>query len=243
MLYINNISKTFVSSSHQSHLVLDDVSLHVPKASIFGLLGPNGAGKTTLIRIINRILKPDTGTIYFNGHPLSDADVRSIGYLPEERGLYPRMRVGEQALYLAQLRGLSEQQAKANLEEWFDRLEMQSFWNRQVCELSKGMQQKVQFAVTVAHNPQLLVLDEPFSGFDPVGVELLKQQMLHLRNAGTTIILSTHNMAQAEQLCDNIALINASHIVLQDLLLNIRSGRPGVSLQDIFIQTVKADAQ
>lgn len=193
---------------------LNAVSLDVPEGKIFGLLGPNGAGKTTLIRIINRITLPDSGTLLFNGEPIKPEAVESIGYLPEERGLYKKMKVGEQAIYLARLKGMSRQQAVKELKEWFVKFGIQGWWDKKVEELSKGMAQKIQFITTVMHKPKLLILDEPFSGFDPVNVNLIRKEILALRDSGTTIILSTHNMESVEELCDNIALINKSNLVV-----------------------------
>ena len=203
-----------VTKRFANHTALDGVSIDVPRGKIFGLLGPNGAGKTTLIRIINHITLPDSGEVIFNGHQLTEADVPNIGYLPEERGLYKKMRVGEQAIYLAQLKGISRREATRRLKEWFERLEISSWWDRKLEELSKGMQQKVQFVITVLHEPSLLILDEPFSGFDPVNAELLKREILALRDRGTTVIFSTHNMASVEDVCDEMALINRSRVAL-----------------------------
>lgn len=193
---------------------LNAVSLDVPKGKIFGLLGPNGAGKTTLIRIINQITLPDSGTLLFNGEPIRPDAVESIGYLPEERGLYKKMKVGEQAIYLARLKGMDTRQATRELKEWFVKFNIQGWWDKKVEELSKGMAQKIQFITTVMHKPQLLILDEPFSGFDPVNVNLIRREILALKEAGTTIILSTHNMESVEELCDNIALINKSNLIV-----------------------------
>lgn len=209
----------FLSARHiikrfAAHTALDDVSIDVPRGRIFGLLGPNGAGKTTFIRIINHITGPDSGEITFDGHPFTAADVAHIGYLPEERGLYKKMKVGEQAVYLARLKGLSRAEAARRLHEWFERLGIESWWNRKLEELSKGMQQKVQFVITVLHRPSLIILDEPFSGFDPVNAEILKREILRLRDEGATIIFSTHNMASVEDICDDIALINRSRVAL-----------------------------
>ena len=204
------------------HTALDGVSISVPRGRVFGLLGPNGAGKTTLIRIINRITVPDSGTITFDGHPFGADDVQRIGYLPEERGLYKKMKVGEQAVYLASLRGLSAREAKARLKAWFEKFGIESWWNKKLEELSKGMQQKVQFIITAVHEPDLLILDEPFSGFDPVNAELLKKEILALRDKGATIIFSTHNMASVEEVCDDIALIHKSHVVLQGQVTQIK---------------------
>ncbi len=201
---------------------LDDVSVSVRQGTIFGLLGPNGAGKTTLIRLINRISRPDKGVILLDGRPMTDGDVQRIGYLPEERGLYKKMKVGEQAVYLAQLKGLSRREAEKRLIQWFEKFEIASWWNRPVEELSKGMQQKVQFIVTVLHEPSLLIFDEPFSGFDPVNATLLKNEILALRKKGATVIFSTHNMASVEELCDDIALINKSKVVLSGSVSHIR---------------------
>lgn len=206
-----------------SHTALNGVSIQVPEGKVFGLLGPNGAGKTTLIRIINRITAPDSGEVRFNGHPSQPEDVYHIGYLPEERGLYKKMKVGEQAIYLAQLKGLSKAEATKRLKVWFEKFEITPWWNKKLEELSKGMQQKVQFIITILHKPQLLIFDEPFSGFDPVNAELLKQEILELKKEGHTIIFSTHNMASVEEICDNIALINHSEVVLQGNVKEVRS--------------------
>lgn len=209
MLRCESITKRF-----GEYTALDNVSLEMPKGQIFGLLGPNGAGKTTLIRIINRITIPTAGQVYLNDKLMNDAAVRAIGYLPEERGLFKKMKVGEQALYLARLRGLSNAQALSELKKWFVRFGIQSWWDKKVEELSKGMAQKVQFITTVLHKPQLLILDEPFSGFDPVNAQLIRNEILRLRDEGTTIVLSTHNMESVEELCDSIALINKSKLVV-----------------------------
>ena len=233
MLQINDITKTY-----GSFRALDGVSLHVRRGTVFGLLGPNGAGKTTLIRIINHIIRPDSGRMTFDGHPMTDADVMRIGYMPEERGLYKKMRVGEQAVYLARLKGLDKATAVERLRLWFDRLEISDWWNRPVEELSKGMQQKVQFIVTVLHQPQLLIFDEPFSGFDPVNADILKREILRLKSQGTTVIFSTHNMPSAEELCDDIALINHSRLVLSGSLADIKAAHPDQDLDRIFINTV-----
>ncbi len=195
-------------------VALDKVSVSVPKGGIFGLLGPNGAGKTTLIRIINRITIPNGGEVLFDGRPITQSDVEKIGYLPEERGLYRKMEVGEQAMYLAQLKGMSAPAARKALKEWFVRFGIQDWWKKKVEELSKGMAQKVQFITTVVHKPSLMILDEPFSGFDPVNAEIIRKEILRLKEEGATIILSTHNMESVEELCDNIALINKSHLVI-----------------------------
>lgn len=201
---------------------LDNVTLSVPKGTIFGLLGPNGAGKTTLIRIINQITIPDSGAVYFNGSPIRSSDIEYIGYLPEERGLYKKMKVGDQALYLAKLKGLSHAEATRELKAWFVKFGIQAWWNKKVEELSKGMAQKVQFITTVLHKPSLLILDEPFSGFDPVNVQIVRKEILDMKAAGTTIILSTHNMESVEELCDNIALINKSKLIITGGLDDIR---------------------
>ena len=203
-----------VVKKYAHHTALDDVSIEVPRGKVFGLLGPNGAGKTTLIRIINRITAPDSGKIVFDGRDFCPEDVAHIGYLPEERGLYKKMKVGEQAIYLAQLKGMSYSEAKARLTQWFEKFGIMPWWNKKLEELSKGMQQKVQFIITVLHEPPLLIFDEPFSGFDPVNAEMLKQEILQLRDKGHTVIFSTHNMASVEEICDEIALINHSHVVL-----------------------------
>lgn len=203
-------------------VALDNVSVSVPKGGIFGLLGPNGAGKTTLIRIINRITIPNGGEVLFDGRPITQSDVEKIGYLPEERGLYRKMEVGDQAMYLAQLKGMSAAEARKALKEWFVRFGIQDWWKKKVEELSKGMAQKVQFITTVVHKPSLIILDEPFSGFDPVNAELIRKEILRLKDEGATIILSTHNMESVEELCDNIALINKSHLVITGGVNEIR---------------------
>lgn len=212
-----NITKRFTG-----HVALDNVSVSIPERSIYGLLGPNGAGKTTLIRIINHITAPDSGTVTFNGHPLTADDVAMIGYLPEERGLYKKMKVGDQALFFAKLKGLSTREATARLRMWFDRFGISDWWGKKVEELSKGMAQKVQFIVTVLHNPKLLIFDEPFSGFDPINAELLKNEILRLRDEGSTVIFSTHNMESVETLCDYFTLINRSHNILSGNVAEIR---------------------
>lgn len=212
-----------VSKHYRAHTALDDVSLTIERGRVFGLLGPNGAGKTTLIRMINHIIKPDSGMILFDGKPLSASDVARIGYLPEERGLYRKMKVGEQAIYLARLKGLSSSEAKRRLESWFEKFGIMPWWDKRVEELSKGMQQKVQFVCTVLHEPELLIFDEPFSGFDPVNAELLKSEIIALRERGSTLIFSTHNMQSVEELCDDIALINQSHLVLSGSVTEVRA--------------------
>ena len=208
------IKCTDVCKSFGDKIALDHVSVEIPKGKIFGLLGPNGAGKTTLIRIINRITIPNSGEVTFDGRPITQDDVEKIGYLPEERGLYRKMKVGEQAMYFAQLKGMSAREAAVELKKWFVRFGIESWWNKKVEELSKGMAQKVQFITTVVHKPSLLILDEPFSGFDPVNAQIIREEILRLKDEGATIILSTHNMESVEELCDNIALINKSHVVI-----------------------------
>ncbi len=211
-----------VSKSFGQKIALNDVSLEIPEGKIFGLLGPNGAGKTTLIRIINRITIPSSGQVFFKGRPITQADVQRIGYMPEERGLYKKMKVGEQALYLARLKGMKKEDAIAALKEWFVRFGIEDWWNKKVEELSKGMAQKVQFITTVVHKPELLILDEPFSGFDPVNADLVRKEILRLKDEGATIVLSTHNMESVEELCDNIALINHSKLVITGGVEEIR---------------------
>lgn len=219
----NNILKAeHIVKSFTRHTALDDVTIEVPRGKVYGLLGPNGAGKTTLIRIINHITAPDSGAVTFNGHTLTAADVANIGYLPEERGLYKKMKVGDQAIFFARLKGLSKNDAVKSLKEWFERLEISSWWDRKVEELSKGMAQKVQFIVTVLHKPELLIFDEPFSGFDPINANVLKREILRLRDEGATVIFSTHNMASVEELCDNISLINKSHNILTGSVRELR---------------------
>jgi ABC-2 type transport system ATP-binding protein len=209
IIEVKNVSKTFGPK-----VALDDVSLEIPEGKIFGLLGPNGAGKSTLIRIINRITIASEGQVLFKGHPITEADVASIGYLPEERGLYRKMKVGDQAMYLAQLKGMSSREAAVELKKWFVRFDIADWWNKKVEELSKGMAQKVQFITTVVHKPSLMILDEPFSGFDPVNAELIRKEILRLKEEGATIILSTHDMESVEELCDDIALINKAKLVV-----------------------------
>ncbi|MCR4565264.1 MAG: ATP-binding cassette domain-containing protein [Bacteroidales bacterium] len=216
------ISCQHISKKFGPKTALDDVSLEVPRGQIFGLLGPNGAGKTTLIRIINRILVQNEGIVLFDGRPITREDVARIGYLPEERGLYRKMKVGDQAMYLAQLKGMSASDAAAELKKWFQKFGISSWWNKKVEELSKGMAQKVQFITTVVHRPSLLILDEPFSGFDPVNAQLIRDEILALKEQGATILLSTHNMESVEQLCDNIALINKSRLVISGSVDAIR---------------------
>ncbi len=211
-----------INKNYANHVALKDVSLVVEPQKIFGLLGPNGAGKTSLIRIINQITGPDSGEVLFGGEHLSPKHVDYIGYLPEERGLYKKMSVGEQVMYLAQLKGLKKADAKAKLQQWFKKFEIEAWWDKKIEELSKGMQQKVQFIVTVLHEPKLLILDEPFSGFDPINAQLIKNEILELRDKGATIIFSTHNMGSVEELCDNIALINKSEKILDGSVKDIR---------------------
>ncbi|HNV51633.1 MAG TPA: ATP-binding cassette domain-containing protein [Tenuifilaceae bacterium] len=211
-----------IEKRYSGHLALDDVSIMVPKGTIYGLLVPNGAGKTTLIRIINQITGPDKGEVLFNGRKLEANDIYKIGYLPEERGLYKKMKVGEQALFLSQLKGLSRNDAMKRLKYWFEKFEIQSWWDKKIEELSKGMAQKVQFMVTVIHEPELLIFDEPFSGFDPINTQLVKDEILELKKKGTTIIFSTHNMSTVEDLCDHITLINKSKNILSGQIDNVR---------------------
>lgn len=217
LLNIEEVSKTY-----GSHRALSNVSLSVPTGTVYGLLGPNGAGKTTLIRIINHITAPDSGKVIFDGHQLTQADVAAIGYLPEERGLYKKMKVGEQALFFARLKGLSKTDATMQLKQWFERFGISDWWNRKVEELSKGMAQKIQFIVTVLHRPKLLIFDEPFSGFDPINANLLRDEILRLKDNGATVIFSTHNMASVEEICDNITLINNGQNILTGNVDEIR---------------------
>ncbi len=217
LLEVQQVSKQF-----GEFVALNNVSIAVPKGSIFGLLGPNGAGKTTLIRIINQITLPDTGLVFLDGQPLQPHHIKDIGYLPEERGLYKSMKVGEQALYLAQLKGLSKQEARERLKYWFDKFEISHWWGKKIQELSKGMAQKVQFIVTVLHRPKLLIFDEPFSGFDPINANVIKDEILQLRDEGATVIFSTHRMESVEELCDHIALIHKSNKILEGNLVDIK---------------------
>ncbi len=217
ILEVKNVVK-----SYGNHTALNGVSLQVPKGSIYGLLGPNGAGKTSLIRIINQITIPDSGEIILDGEKLNPDHVRQIGYMPEERGLYKSMKVGEQCLYLAQMKGLSKSEAKKQLDYWFDRLEIQGWWNKKIHELSKGMAQKIQFVVTVLHKPKLLIFDEPFSGFDPVNANIIKDEILNLKKQGSTIIFSTHRMESVEELCDEIALIHQSNKLIDGKLIDVK---------------------
>lgn len=217
LLEVHQVSKNFGNFT-----ALNNVSITVPKGSIFGLLGPNGAGKTTLIRVINQITMPDTGHVLLDGEGLKNHHIRDIGYLPEERGLYKSMKVGEQALYLAQLKGMQKSEAKKRLKIWFERLEIGDWWNKKIQELSKGMAQKIQFVVTVLHEPKLLIFDEPFSGFDPINANLIKDEILRLRDNGATVIFSTHRMESVEELCDHIALIHKSNKVLDGNLMDVK---------------------
>ncbi|UIR57786.1 ABC transporter ATP-binding protein [Sphingobacterium sp. SRCM116780] len=239
-LEIKNVVKDYAN-----HRALDHVSLSIPKGKIFGLLGPNGAGKTSLIRIINQITGPDSGEILFDGQPLSPQHIERIGYLPEERGLYKKMKIGEQMLYLAQLKGLSKNEATKRIKEWFEKLEMQTWWDKKVEDLSKGMQQKVQFIATVLHEPDLIILDEPFSGFDPVNANIIKDEIIKLNKKGTTIIFSTHRMESVEELCDYIALINRSKKILdgniRDIKNTYRNQTYKIELQSILDGKVLVD--
>jgi len=211
-----------VSKKYGNYTALNHISISVPKGSIYGLLGPNGAGKTSLIRIINQIIIPDSGTIFLDGEKLAPHHIQHIGYMPEERGLYKTMKVGEQALYLAQLKGLSKKEAKKQLHYWFEKFEIQQWWNKKIQELSKGMAQKVQFIVTVLHKPKLLIFDEPFSGFDPLNANLIKDEILELKKQGATVIFSTHRMESVEELCDEITLINASKKLIEGHLIDVK---------------------
>lgn len=217
ILEVQNVVKTY-----GDYTALNEVSLTIPKGSIYGLLGPNGAGKTSLIRIINQITMPDSGLVLLDGKPLQPNDVQYIGYMPEERGLYKSMKVGEQCLYLAQLKGLSKQDAQKQLKYWFERLEIEGWWNKKIQELSKGMAQKIQFVVTVLHQPKLLILDEPFSGFDPVNANLIKDEIIELNKQGTSVIFSTHRMESVEEMCDHIALIHKSNKLIEGKLTDVK---------------------
>lgn len=234
ILQVEHISKSFTG-----HKALDDVSLRIPRGSVYGMLGPNGAGKTTTIRIINRITAPDSGQVLLDGRPITDDDVRHIGYLPEERGLYKKMKVGEQAMFFARLKGMSRSDARKQLKTWFEKFGIESWWDRKVEELSKGMAQKVQFVITVLHRPALLIFDEPFSGFDPVNAELLKNEILALRDAGATVIFSTHNMSSVEEICDHITLINKSRNILSGPVSEIRRQHG----ENIFEASYRGDEQ
>lgn len=212
-----------IVKTYGNFVALDHINIHIPENSIFGMLGPNGAGKTSFIRIINQITAPDSGTILFSGIPLSKKNIYDIGYLPEERGLYKKMKVGEQSIYLAQLKGLSRSEAIKRLKYWFEKFEIANWWDKKVEELSKGMQQKVQFIITVIHKPKFLIFDEPFSGFDPINVNLLKDEIMQLKKDGATIIFSTHNMASVEEICDEIVLLNKSKVILDGDVQEIRN--------------------
>ena len=233
----NIITAEHITKRFSAHTALDDVSVEIPRGSVYGLLGPNGAGKTTLIRTINRITLPDEGHIFFDGHPITQQDIFRIGYLPEERGLYRKMKVGEQALFLAQLKGLKRHEALLRLREWFTRFGIEEWWNKKVEDLSKGMAQKIQFIVTVLHKPELLIFDEPFSGFDPINANLLKEEILRLKDEGATVIFSTHNMSSVEEICDHITLINKSHNILSGKVDDIRRKHGG----NIFSVQYKGD--
>ncbi|WP_303849960.1 ABC transporter ATP-binding protein [Apibacter mensalis] len=226
-----------VTRTYEDKIALDNFNIKIPKGSIYGILGPNGAGKTTFIRIINQITKPDSGTIYFNGEPLQPKHISHIGYMPEERGLYKNMKIGEQAIYLAQLKGMNKTEAKSRLEYWFDKLKIEKWWNKKLSELSKGMAQKIQFVVTVLHNPELLIFDEPFSGFDPVNANLIRDEILELKEKGTTILFSSHRMESVEELCDYVALIHNSKKILDGSVKNIRhkfkQGKFNIRITDI----------
>ena len=235
LLKIENITKRYAA-----HTALDDVSLEVPQGSIYGLLGPNGAGKSTLIRVINRITMPDAGRVLFEGKPIEEKDIYNIGYLPEERGLYKKMKVGEQALFFARLKGLSRKDALKALKEWFIRFGIEDWWDKKVEDLSKGMAQKVQFITTVLHRPRLLIFDEPFSGFDPINANLLKQEILRLRDEGATVIFSTHNMSSVEEICDHITLINKSRNILSGSVDEVRR-RFGENVFEIIYGGSSAD--
>ncbi|MEG1572224.1 MAG: ATP-binding cassette domain-containing protein [Bacteroidales bacterium] len=223
-----------IVKNYANHCALDNVSIQVSQGSIFGLLGPNGAGKTSLIRIINQITAPDKGDVFIGGEKLNAKHIYQIGYLPEERGLYKKMKVGEQALYLAQLKGLSKADAAKRLKYWFEKFEIQAWWDKKVEELSKGMQQKIQFVVTILHEPKLLIFDEPFSGFDPINTQMLKDEILNLKEKGSTVIFSTHNMASVEEICDEIALINKSHKVLDGKMSDIKKSHKANTYELVF---------
>ena len=236
---MNFIDVNEAVKQYDVHLALDHVDLHVPQGCIYGLLGPNGAGKTTLIRIINRITRPDSGTVMINGQPLEDKDIANIGYLPEERGLYKKIKVADQIVYLARLKGMPKPLAIAEMEKWLKRFDLTEWRNRKVEELSKGMQQKVQFITTVIHRPQLLIFDEPFSGFDPVNAEQLKREIMQLRNEGSTILFSTHNMASVEEICEKITLINHSRVVLEGKVADIKQQHK----KNLFVVNVEGGKQ
>ncbi len=226
-----------LTRKYKDKVALNNFSINIPQGSIYGLLGPNGAGKTTFIRIVNQITAPDSGTILLNGEPLTKKSIGQVGYMPEERGLYKNMKVGEQALYFAKLKGLSSAEAKKRTEYWFEKLDMMSWWNKKLRELSKGMGQKVQFVITVIHNPSLLIFDEPFSGFDPVNAQIIANEILELRDKGTTIIFSTHRMESVEEMCDHVALINQSNKVLDGTIEEVRNqfktGKFSIQLNEI----------
>ncbi|MDA0713680.1 MAG: ATP-binding cassette domain-containing protein [Bacteroidetes bacterium] len=222
-----------IHKRYRDHRALDDVSIQVPERSIFGLLGPNGAGKTSLIRIINQITGPDEGRVLINGRPITREDIAIIGYLPEERGLYKKMKVGEQAIYLARLKGMSKSEARKKLRIWFDRFGILEWWSKPIEDLSKGMAQKVQFITTVLHEPELLILDEPFSGFDPINAELIKSEILRLRDEGATVMLSTHNMGSVEEICDDMALINKGKVILEGKVKEVKD-RFKEEVYDVF---------
>ena len=234
---MNFIDVNEAVKQYDGHLALDHVDLHVPQGCIYGLLGPNGAGKTTLIRIINRITRPDSGTVMINGRPLEDKDIANIGYLPEERGLYKKIKVADEIVYLARLKGMPKTLAVNEMEKWLKRFDLTEWRNRKVEELSKGMQQKVQFITTVIHRPQLLIFDEPFSGFDPVNAEQLKHEIMQLRNEGSTILFSTHNMASVEEICEKITLINHSRVVLEGNVADIKQQHK----KNLFVVNVAGD--
>ena len=235
----NIITAEHITKRFAAHTALDDVSVEIPRGSVYGLLGPNGAGKTTLIRTINRITLPDEGRILFDGRPIEQKDIFRIGYLPEERGLYRKMKVGEQALFLAQLKGLKRHEALLRLREWFTRFGIEEWWDKKVEDLSKGMAQKIQFIVTVLHRPELLIFDEPFSGFDPINANLLKEEILRLKEEGATVIFSTHNMSSVEEICDHITLINKSRNILSGKVEDIRRAHGG----NIFSVQYKGDTK
>ncbi|MDM1071046.1 ABC transporter ATP-binding protein [Empedobacter brevis] len=226
-----------LTRKYKDKVALNNFSINIPQGSIYGLLGPNGAGKTTFIRIVNQITAPDSGTILLNGEPLTKKSIGQVGYMPEERGLYKNMKVGEQALYFAKLKGLSSAEAKKRTEYWFEKLGMMSWWNKKLSELSKGMGQKVQFVITVIHNPSLLIFDEPFSGFDPVNAQIIANEILELREKGTTIIFSTHRMESVEEMCDHVALINQANKVLDGTIEEVRNqfktGKFSIQLDEI----------
>ena len=245
ILKIEHISKTYTG-----HKALDNVSMEIPRGSIYGLLGPNGAGKTTLIRVVNHMTIPDNGKVYFEDHEINDQDIYQIGYMPEERGLYKKMKVGEQAVFFARMRGMGKFEATLRLHQWFDRLGLSEWWDKKVEDLSKGMAQKVQFISTVVHEPKLLIFDEPFSGFDPINANLLKQEIIGLRDRGATVIFSTHNMESVEEICDDITLINKSRNVLSGPVDEIRRKAGGNTflvvyegLQENFINAIDGKAQ